>query len=69
MAVINSKEQYASAFVIVSHFLLALANTPAFYVTKFITNVISFMIQAPGPIVLSSLLALVLMDFLHASIP
>jgi hypothetical protein len=46
MAVINSVVQKASAFAIVSHFLLALTNP--FYVTEFIMAVISFMIQAPG---------------------
>ncbi len=35
-------------FAIVSHFLLALTNTLAFYVTEIITATISFMIQAPG---------------------
>ncbi len=47
-AIINFVVQYASAFAIVSHFLLALTNSVAFYVTKLITAVISFMIQAPG---------------------
>ncbi len=32
----------------VSHFLLALTNTPAFYITELIMAVIIFMIQAPG---------------------
>jgi len=45
---INYVVQCASAFAIVSHFLLALTNTLAFYVTELITAVISFMIQAPG---------------------
>jgi hypothetical protein len=40
--------QYASAFAIVSHFLMALTNALAFYVTELITAVISFMIQALG---------------------
>ncbi len=43
-AVINS----ASASVIVSHFLLTLTNTLAFFVTELITAVESFMIQAFG---------------------
>jgi hypothetical protein len=47
-AVINSVVQYASAFAIVSHILLALTNALAFYVTELIMVVISFMIQAPG---------------------
>jgi hypothetical protein len=46
--IINSVVQYTSAFPIVSHFLLALTSTLAFYVTELITAVISFMIQAPG---------------------
>ncbi len=40
--------QWASAFAIVSHFLLALTSTPAFYVTELIMGVKSFMIQAAG---------------------
>ncbi len=40
--------QYASAFAILSHFLLALTNTLALYATELITAVICFMIQAPG---------------------
>ncbi len=47
MAVINSVVQKASAFAIVSHFLLASTCTLAFYVTELITAVISFMIQGP----------------------
>ncbi len=39
--------QYASAFAIVSHFLLVLTNTLALYVTELITAVVSFIIQAP----------------------
>ncbi len=39
-----------SAFVIVSHFLVALTNTLAFYVTEFIKIAKSLMMQAPGPI-------------------
>ncbi len=40
--------QQASAFGIVSHFILALLNTLAFYITELIMAVKSFMIQAPG---------------------
>ncbi len=46
-AVINQGVKYASAFAIVSHFLLALTNTLAFYVMELIKDVISFMIHAP----------------------
>jgi hypothetical protein len=48
-AVITSIVQEDSAFAISCHFLLALTNTLAFYVTKLIMAVISFMIQTPGP--------------------
>ncbi len=48
MVVIHSIGQKASAFVIVSHFLLALTNTLAFDVVKLITAVMSLMIHAPG---------------------
>ncbi len=46
--VINFVVAQASAFAVVSHSLLALTNTLAFYITELITAVISFMIQAPG---------------------
>ncbi len=52
--VINSVVQKASAFAIISHFLLALTNTLAFYVTELITAVIGFIIQAPGVFVKSN---------------
>ncbi len=42
--------QQASAFAIVTHFLLALTNALAFYVTEVITTVMIFMIQARGKI-------------------
>ncbi len=48
-AVINSVVQKTSTFAIVNHFLLALTNTLAFYITELITAVMSFMIKAPGP--------------------
>jgi len=48
MAVTNSLVQYASVIAIVSHFLLALTNTLAFYVTESITAVKNFMIQTSG---------------------
>ncbi len=51
-AVINFVVQYASAFAIVSHFLMALTNALAFYVTELIKAEISFMIQAPGAYVI-----------------
>ncbi len=51
--VINSIVQKASAFVTVSHVLLALTNTLAFYVMAIITAVMSFKIQTPGKKVLS----------------
>ncbi len=44
----NFVVQQASAFAVVSHSLLVLTNTLAFYVTELIKAVISFMIQAPG---------------------
>ncbi len=47
-SVINPVGQEASAYAIVSHFLLSLTNTLAFYVTKLIKAVLSFMIQAHG---------------------
>ncbi len=43
--VFNHVVQQASAFAIVSHFLLALTNTRALYVTELITSVTSFMLQ------------------------
>ncbi len=46
-AIINSVVKKASAFAIVSHFLLAWKNTLAFYDTELITAVKSSMIQAP----------------------
>jgi hypothetical protein len=47
-AVIYCVVQKASAFAIVTHFLLALTNTLAFWVTELMTAVISFLTQAPG---------------------
>jgi hypothetical protein len=46
-SLINSAVQQASAFVIVSHFLGALTNTSAFFVTELSTAVKSFMTSAP----------------------
>jgi hypothetical protein len=46
-SILNPVVQKACACTIISHFLLALTNTLAVYVTELITAVISFMKQAP----------------------
>jgi hypothetical protein len=48
-SVIDSVVQYASAVAIVSHFLVALRNTLAFYVLELTTAVISFCDTGPWP--------------------
>jgi hypothetical protein len=47
MAIIFLVVQKATAFAMVDQLLLLLTNTLAFHVTKLITAIISFMIQAP----------------------
>ncbi len=56
-AAMNSEAWYASVFVIVCHFLLALTNTLAYCTKELITATKSFTVEAPGTCVMKMFMA------------